>query len=89
MTGHGGPHAQARLQGMLVRLLAARCGERNRLLFWARLRAGELVADGDLDAHAAVQALTGAATQIGLAREEGKGQPQPPSDPGSSAPGQL
>jgi hypothetical protein len=71
MTGHGGAHTQARLQGILGRLLAARRGERNRLLFWASLRAGELVADGDLDARTATQALTRAATQIGLAGEDG------------------
>jgi hypothetical protein len=71
MTGHGGAHAQARLQGIVGRLLAARRGERNRLLFWASLRAGELVADGDLDARTATEALTSAATQIGLAGEDG------------------
>lgn len=71
MTGHGGPRAQARLQGIIGRLLAARRGERNRLLFWAGLRAGELVADGDLDARTAVQVLTGAATRIGLTGEDG------------------
>jgi len=67
----GGAHAQARLAGILGRLRAARRGERNRLLFWASLRTGELVADGDLDARTAIQALTGAATQIGLADEDG------------------
>jgi hypothetical protein len=71
ITGHGGAHAQARLQGIIGRLLVARRGERNRLLFWASLRAGELVADGDLDARTATEALTGAATQIGLAGEDG------------------
>ena len=70
-TGHGGAHAQARLQGILGRLRAARRGERNRLLFWASLRTGELVADGGLDARTAIQALTGAATQIGLTGEDG------------------
>src|SRR5215467_7388002 len=71
ITGHGAAHAQARLQGIIARLLAARRGERNRLLFWASLRAGELVADGDLDARMATEALTRAATQIGLAGEDG------------------
>jgi hypothetical protein len=71
ITGHSGAHAQARLQGIIGRLLAARRGERNRLLFWASLRAGELVADGDLDACTTAQALTGAATQIGLVGEDG------------------
>src|SRR5262252_3296948 len=70
-TGHGGAHAEARLAGILERLRAARRGERNRLLFWASLRTGELVADGGLDARTAVQALTGAATQIGLTGEDG------------------
>ena len=70
-TGHGGPHVEARLAGILGRLRAARRGERNRLLFWASLRTGELVADGGLDARTAIQALTGAATQIGLASEDG------------------
>jgi hypothetical protein len=45
MTGRGGAHAQARLAGIIGRLLAARRGERNQLLFWASPRAGELVAD--------------------------------------------
>jgi hypothetical protein len=71
MTGHGAAHAQARLRGIAGRLLAARRGERNRLLFWASLRAGELVADGDLDARTAALALTDAAAQIGLAGEDG------------------
>jgi len=72
ITGRGGAHAQARLQGLIGRLLAARRGERNQLLFWASLRAGELAADGDIDARAAAQALTSAATQIGLAAEDGQ-----------------
>ena len=71
ITGHGAAHAQARLQGIIRRLLAAQRGERNRLLFWASLRAGELVADGDLDPRTATEALTGAATQLGLASEDG------------------
>jgi hypothetical protein len=70
-TGHGAAHAQARLQGIIGRLLAAQPGERNRLLFWASLRAGELVADGDLDARTATEALTSAATHIGLTGEDG------------------
>jgi len=70
-TGHGGGSGQARLRGITGRLLAARRGERNRLLFWASLRAGELVADGDLEAAAAGQALTDAAARIGLVREDG------------------
>ena len=70
-TGHGGAHAQARMQGIIGRLLAARRGERNRLLFWASLRAGELVADQDLDAHTTAEALAAAAAQIGLADEDG------------------
>jgi len=41
-------------------------------LFWASLRAGELVADADLDAGEATRALTGAATQIGLTGEDGQ-----------------
>jgi hypothetical protein len=71
-TGHGGAGAAARLHGIIGRLLAAQRGERNRLLFWASLRTGELVADGDLDARTAGQALTDAATQIGLVREDGQ-----------------
>jgi len=71
-TGHAGGGGQARLHGIIGRLLAARRGERNRLLFWASLRVGELVADGDLDAAAARQALADAAAQIGLAREDGQ-----------------
>ena len=71
ITGRGAAHAQARLQGIIGRLLAAQRGERNRLLFWASLRAGELVADGDLDTRTATEALTSAATQIGLTGEDG------------------
>ena len=71
-TGHGGAGAAARLHGIIGRLLAARRGERNRLLFWASLRVGELVADGDLDAGAAGQALTDAAARLGLVREDGQ-----------------
>ncbi|HEU5393038.1 MAG TPA: hypothetical protein VFV73_44855 [Streptosporangiaceae bacterium] len=70
-TGRGGGSGQARLRGIIGRLLAARRGERNRLLFWASLRAGEMVADGDLEAEAAGQALTDAAARIGLVREDG------------------
>ena len=71
-TGHGSWDAQARLHGIIGRLSSARRGERNRLLFWASLRVGELVADGDLEAAAAGQALTDAAAQIGLVREDGQ-----------------
>jgi hypothetical protein len=71
-TGHGGEAGQARLHGIIGRLVTARRGERNRLLFWASLRVGELVADGDLDAAAAGQALADAAAQIGLVREDGQ-----------------
>jgi hypothetical protein len=39
-------------------------------LFWASLRTGELVTDGDLDARIAIQTLTGAGTQIGLSGED-------------------
>jgi hypothetical protein len=70
-TGHGGGHAPARLVGIIGRLLAARRGERNQLLYWASLRAGELIIDEDLDTRTTVQALTGAADQIGLVREDG------------------
>jgi len=70
-TGHGIGSGQARLHGIIGRLLAAQRGERNRLLFWASLRTGELVADEDLDPEAARQALTDAAARIGLVREDG------------------
>jgi hypothetical protein len=72
IAGHGGAHAHARLDGLIRRLLAARRGERNQLLFWASLRAGELVADGDLGTREATRALTSAATQIGLTGEDGQ-----------------
>ena len=71
-TGHGSAGAAARLHGIIGRLLAAQRGERNRLLFWASLRVGELVADGDLDAGTAGQALTDAAAMIGLVEEDGQ-----------------
>jgi hypothetical protein len=64
-TGHGGAGTAARLHGITGRLLAAQRGERNRLLFWASLRMGEPVADGELDAGAAGQALMEAAAVIG------------------------
>jgi Lsr2 len=41
VTGHGGAPTWARLYGITGFLLAAEHGERNRLLFWASLRAGE------------------------------------------------
>ncbi|HCU95642.1 MAG TPA: hypothetical protein DHU96_24180 [Actinobacteria bacterium] len=72
VTGHGGAPTWARLHGIIEFLLTAQRGERNRLLFWASLRVGELVADGDLDAGAAGQALTDAAAKIGLVREDGQ-----------------
>ena len=71
-AGRGGAHAHARLHGLIRRLLAARRGERNQLLFWASLRAGELVADGELDARETTRTLTRAAAQIGLAGEDGQ-----------------
>jgi hypothetical protein len=71
-VGHGSVGGQARLHGIIGRLLAAQRGERNRLLFWASLRIGELVAEGDLDAAAAGQALTDAAARVGLVREDGQ-----------------
>jgi hypothetical protein len=69
--GRHGAHTQARLAGILERLHAARRGERNQLLYWASLRTGELITDGDLDPCTAIQALTSAATQIGLTGEDG------------------
>lgn len=71
-AGRGSGGGQARLQGIIGRLLAARRGERNRLLFWASLRVGELVAEGHLDAAAAGQALADAAARVGLVREDGQ-----------------
>ena len=71
-TGHGSAGAAARLHGIIGRLLAAQRGERNRLLFWAGLRVGEMVADGELDAGVAGQALTDAAAMIGLVEEDGQ-----------------
>jgi hypothetical protein len=71
-TGHRSGSGQARLDGIIGRLLAARRGERNRLLFWASLRIGELVAEGNLDVAAAWQALTDAAAQVGLVGEDGQ-----------------
>ena len=71
-ASHGGAPARARLQGITGFLVTAQRGERNRLLFWASLRAGELVADGDLDPATAAAALTDAAAQIGLVRDDGQ-----------------
>ncbi len=71
-SGHGSGAWQARLHGIIGRLAAARRGERNRLLFWASLRIGELVAEGYLDAATAGRALTDAAAQAALVREDGQ-----------------
>ena len=71
-ASHGGAPARARLQGITGFLVTAQRGERNRLLFWASLRAGELVADGDLDPATAAAALTDAAAQIGLVQDDGQ-----------------
>jgi hypothetical protein len=71
-AGHGGAPSWARLHGIISFLLTAQRGERNRLLFWASLRAGELVADGDLDPAMAAAALMDAAAQIGLVAEDGQ-----------------
>ncbi len=70
-TGNGSADTQARFHGIVGRLLAAQRGERNRLLFWASLRAGELIADGELDAAAAWRALTHAAMETGLTSDDG------------------
>ena len=67
-----GGSAWGRMHGVLGRLLAAEPGERNRLLFWASARAGELVAAGDLEASAAEKALKEAAADIGLTRDDGE-----------------
>ena len=88
-TGHGSAGGQARLHGIIGRLLAARRGERNRLLFWASLRVGELVADGDLDAGAAGQAPAGPTPprRSGWSGRTGSGRSRPRSGQDSSAPG--
>jgi hypothetical protein len=62
-----------RLHGLISRVLAERDqGERNKVLFWASARAGELVAAGGLDPGAAEMALLAAAAEIGLVREDGE-----------------
>jgi hypothetical protein len=71
-AGHGGAPTWATLHGIIGFLLTAQRGERNRLLFWASLRAGELVAEGGLDPATAATALIGAAAQIGLVQEDGQ-----------------
>jgi hypothetical protein len=70
----GAPSAASawrRLHGLLGCLLAAERGERNRTLYWAARRAGELVAAGGLQAGAVEQALRAAAGDIGLTSEPG------------------
>jgi hypothetical protein len=61
----GGP-VWPRLTGIVARLLDAASGERNRLLFWAAARCGEMVAAGQLDAATARKVLADAAAEIGL-----------------------
>jgi len=61
-----------RLHGVIGCVLGAERGERNRVLFWGALRAGELVVAGALDAVAAEQALREAAGDIGLVHEDGE-----------------
>ena len=64
-----------RLHGLVSRVLAERDqGERNKVLFWASARAGELVVAGGLEAGAAQTALLAAAAEIGLVREDGQRQ---------------
>jgi hypothetical protein len=77
MTIPGGDTVSAvsawkRLHGVLGRVLGAERGERNQMLFWGAMRAGELVAAGTMDAAAAERALCEAAADIGLVGEDGE-----------------
>ena len=52
---HGSP--DARLRGLVATVLDATIGERNNLLHWASCRAAEMIAAGQLDRDAAIDAL--------------------------------
>lgn len=61
---------EARLTGIITRLLSARQPGRNDLLHWSALRCAEMIAAGELDAATAWKVLTPAALEIGLAPGE-------------------
>jgi hypothetical protein len=68
---HGG-NAWNRLHGLVECVLAAERGERNRVLFWAAARAGELVAAGEIEQATAQKMLRDAAAEIGLLADDGE-----------------
>ena len=71
--GKATPVTWRRLHGLVARVLAEQGqGERNRVLFWAAARAGEMVAAGGLETEAAEKMLLGAAAEIGLVHEDGE-----------------
>lgn len=72
-TGAAGPSPENRLIGIIGTLLAAERGERNSLLFWAAMRAGEIVAAGALERIGVEKALMEAAAELGLLAEDGQG----------------
>jgi hypothetical protein len=62
-----------RTLGIIGKVLDAREGERNRVLFWASCRASEMVLAGELDRAAAAKvfdALRDAAAEVGLTQRE-------------------
>jgi hypothetical protein len=67
-AGQGSP--RARLRGAMGFVLSAVPGERNNRLHWAACRAAEMIAAGDLDQAAAIDALTQAGEAVGLGTGE-------------------
>lgn len=61
-----GPINDAKLSGVLRRLLGAVNGERNTLLFWASCRCGEWIQAGDLARKQGEGLLINAALRLGL-----------------------
>ena len=61
------------VKGVLAAVLRAKDGNRNKLLFWAACRLGEMVRAGLLDLEVAEMLLDEAGTRIGLDRREIRG----------------
>jgi hypothetical protein len=62
--------ADARLRSLIRSVVEAPNGERNRRLYWASCRAGELVAMNGMDLAFVTAALTAAGTLVGLSIRE-------------------
>lgn len=67
-----GSAPRGRLRGLVETVLTARQGQRNNVLHWAACRAAEMAAAGEVDEHAACEALVMAAAEIGLDEAEAR-----------------